>query len=115
MIKNKHAGNTRQLIWQSQSYYAESAKREGVIDDITIGFYAPYGGTSGEFIIEWTMLGGKLIPQLKAYDDSWSTLSLCCDLLAKMAEVDDQYISPADFVKLAESCGIVDVTERVRK
>ena len=78
-----------------------------------IGFYNE--GTSGEFAIRWEQLGGRSIPRLQAYDDSWSALVHFKDLLDAMASVDNENISPEQFCKLLVSLGIKDLTEREYK
>lgn len=109
-----HTGCRRGFIWTSQAYYAKTAlATRDVLDNITIGMYHPEGGTTGEFTIEWTELGGRECAQLKAYDDSWSALQLFGDVLAKVAEHDDAGLTPAQLAELLLSCGVVDLTDRV--
>ena len=109
-----HTGCKRGFIWTSQAYYCKSAlAARDVIDNIMIGMYHPEGGTTGEFSIEWTKLGGRDCAQLKAYDDSWSALQLFADVLVKLAEHDDASITPAQVADLLLACGVVDLTKRV--
>jgi hypothetical protein len=82
------------------------------VDDFMIGMYG--SGTTGEFSVVWTELGGKLTPQLRAYDDSWSALAKFRDLLDAMAEVDDQDITPAQFYEICMRLGIKDLTPRTQ-
>ena len=87
---NKHEGDVRQFRWLSQAWYGEAnlGRQRRLVDEIMIGMYSPEGGTSGEFAIRWTDLGGKPVPMLCAFDDSWSALQHFGDVLAKLAEVD---------------------------
>lgn len=72
--------------------------------------YYPDGGTSGEMSIEWFELGGKLVPQLKCFDDGWSSLSLFGDLVGRMAELDNKNIQEEGFCRLLDECGFKDLT-----
>jgi hypothetical protein len=78
-----------------------------------IGMYYPDGGTSGEFAVRWTRLGGKVVPRLEAFDDSWSALAHFGDLLEWMATVDDQCVGPKEFTEKLREFGIRDKTKRV--
>jgi len=108
---NKHEGDKRQFTQLSRAWYADANLPEnGKVEIITIGFYCPGGGTSGEFEVSWSYLGGRLVPKLRAYDDSWSALYEFSDLLDCMAGVDGRNITPDEFCKLLVNLGIEDAT-----
>ena len=112
-MKRKHAGDIRGYSLLSEAYYGKGILSMGVVvDEVTIGMYCPDGGTSGEFCVQWVVLCGKVTPQLTAFDDSWSALAMFSDVMAKMAKVDSDDISPKQFCALLDSCGVVDRTPR---
>ncbi|MCL4473541.1 MAG: hypothetical protein M1455_06330 [Actinobacteria bacterium] len=109
----KHEGCRRQFIQLSRAYYGaiSLATTRDVTDEIQVGFYHPDGGTSGEFSIVWIALTcADTVPRLEAFNDSWDALWQFRDVLEKMAAVDGQNISPDDFCRLLESCGVEDAT-----
>lgn len=117
MRKNKHEGHVRTFAILSQSWYADAsmvAERCAPGGDIVqIGFSNPQGGTSGEFRIKWMPLDGQMVPQLRAYDDSWSALAGFSDVLIKLAELDGTNPTVDQVVAILTSCGVTDVTARV--
>lgn len=86
---------------------------DGAIDRITMGFYHPQGGTSGEFSVIWETLAGRATPKLVAYNDSFSALHHFADVLKKLSGHDSENISPIDLCDLLTACGIEDMTQRV--
>lgn len=62
--------------------------------------------------MEWTELGGMDVPQLRVYDDGWEVLAGFTDLLAEMAEVSDDNITPKLFCEMLIRCGFKDSTLR---
>jgi hypothetical protein len=80
------------------------------MDRVTMGFYHPEGGTTGEFAIEWLTVGGKVTPQLQAFNDGWSALHLFADVLAKLAERDSEDPTPNDVCAILLACGVEDMT-----
>lgn len=107
-IMENHEGNIRGYIRCSKAYYAEL---HGNTIEVTVGMYAPDGGTSGEFMFEWVDLSGVLYPRLKAFDDSWSALWMFQDLLQAMSGIDDEGIQEPEFCQLLDSLGISDMTK----
>ena len=115
--KAKHEGMIRGFYHLSEAGYADANltnRYDGLIDEVTIGFYGPDGdqGTSGEFAVKWKLLGGKLTPQLCVYDEAWDALTHFSDLLAEMAKLDKISPSPAEFCELLKRLGIKDLTPR---
>lgn len=91
-----------------KSYYFEKCNDDGL--EIMIGDYPEGGGTTGEFCIRWCDLGGNLVPQLRAYDDSWRVLSEMQDLLQLLAYNDDKCITPDGLIKELLALKYVDLT-----
>ena len=93
----------------NKMYYAQSIDR--LVPQIMIGDYPDGGGTRGEFSIDWELLGGKLIPRLKVYDDAWKVLSEETTLLQKLGELNDKNSSQEDVSRMLVSIGYVNLTE----
>lgn len=110
---DKHFGDFRGYSHLKQAYYGETILRNAeYINDVTIGFYDPDGGTSGEFCVRWYNLTGKITPCLEVFDNAWNALFCFSDVLQKMAEVDSEDITPEEFCKLLDDCGVLDKTKR---
>jgi len=106
-----HSECKRQFIQLSKAWYADANLRNSKFDDkISIGFYHPEGGTTGEFEIEFSELCGRIVPKLTAYDDGWSALFNFSDLIEKMAEIDDKCVSADEFCELLVLLGIENKT-----
>ena len=109
-MKN-HDGCKRGFFQLSKAWYGESnLKTTDNVDEITIGFYHPDGGTSGEFQISWKKLCGNIVPQLEVWDDGWSALSNFCDMIELMATLDGENIAPDLFAEHLRNLGIEDMT-----
>lgn len=106
-----HYGDIRGFTQLSKAWYAKANLTDpNIKDEITIGFYSPGGGTSGEFQVVWEKLGVKWTPRLKAFDDAWSALFNFSDLIESMALVGGDDITPAAFVVVLECLGIKNMT-----
>lgn len=106
-----HKECTKGFSQLSKAWYGEvNLKNAKYSDQITIGFYHPDGGTTGEFEIRWEELGGKLTPKLTAYDDSWDALSKMPELISKLADLDERDVSPDDFSMVLREIGFEDFT-----
>jgi hypothetical protein len=104
----------RSFTHYSESYYAKSIPlTNGVVDDVYFGLSCGGGGTHGEMKMEWTELGGSMVPQLRVYDDGWGVLASFSDLLAEMAKVENDNITPKEFCEMLLRCGFKDCTRRV--
>ena len=86
----------------------KSGTRDDASDEIIIGFYHPEGGTSGEFSVVWTKVGGKYAPLLRVYDDAWHALSSMPELIVAMADSSDKNITPDAFAKMLIDLGFKD-------
>lgn len=93
-----------------KSWYADAIgeKKEYII----IGMYTEDGGTQGEFRIEWEKLGIRL----KAYNDSWETLSQMPESINLLAKIQRSGNEPSieEFADLLKSLGYIDRTEYER-
>ena len=96
----------------TETWYAQKLT-DGVTECITIGFYSEDGGTSGEFEVKWVGLGGRSVPQLVAFDDSWHALRNMPKLMDYMARCDGETRTPEDFCAGLRSLGFRDITARV--
>lgn len=107
---NKHQGCERKFVRDSKAWYAStSLPDDEYFEVVTIGFYSPEGGTTGEFCVKWMDLMGNLTPRLYAFDDGWNALYNFMDMLKMMSELGD-CVAPEDFCKKLESLGIEDAT-----
>ena len=107
-----HSGCKRQFTQLSTAWYGpELLKSKNEIDVVTIGYYHPSGGTTGEFQVLWEYIGRMLTPKLCAFDDSWSALYEYRDLLELMAGIDGKDVSPDEFCKILSDLGIEDATK----
>ena len=108
---NDHENCKRQFIHLSRAWYAKSSLANSRVDDeVMIGMYHPEGGTTGEFAIRWSDVGGKSVPMLCVFDDAWDAMMMFRDVLEVMASVDDQKVTPERFCELLIECGVEDAT-----
>lgn len=112
-MENKHEGCVRGFHSFTRAWYAQKDK----LPRVSIGFYHPDGGTTGEFGISWVDLGsGKLAPRLEVFNDAWDALTHFKDLLDKLSEVDGMNLSEMQICNLMEDLGIEDLTDyKMRK
>lgn len=111
-MKTKHDGCERGFIIRSEAWYGKSQNKPETLDEIMIGMYHHEGGTTGEFGVRWTTIGGHATPRLEVFNDAWDALQRFGDMLAWMASVDDKHISPQSFADALRGMGIKDLTER---
>ena len=109
-----HNGDFLGFYHSAESWHWPASRTRDERDSVNFGFYAPEGGTSGEMVMLWSELGGKLVPCLRVYDDAWSTLAHLSELVMAMGEIDDQNVSPAAFCAMLLDFGFKDLTQRVR-
>lgn len=110
-----HEGYYKAFTHTGEAWYADTALKGNVVDQIIIGYYLPRGGTGGEFSIEWIDLGlicKQPTPCLKAYDDGWDTLWCFRDLLEALAKLNDERTPPEQICELLISLGFRDNTVR---
>lgn len=102
-----HEGDVRGFYIANRAYYGgHTSDRK----EITFGLYSPLGGTSGEMGVQWQELNGKSVPQLRAFDDSWSALATFGDLLSELAKVGDECITEDQLIEILLSCSFEDST-----
>lgn len=112
---NKHKDMIRGFYHHNESYYAGVLPViGGGVDQVMFGYYKPEGGSSGEMSMQWERLGGKVVPQLRCYDDAWDALSRFGDLIRRLADFDEKNISPSEFCNILKECGFQDLTHRER-
>lgn len=110
-----HDGDFRGFYHSGEAWHWPASKTRDEVDHVSLGFYSPDGGTSGEMSVRWVQLSrGTPVPQLCAFDDAWHTLAQFGDLIAAMADLDNQNISPLDFCALLRRLGFVDLTQRTQ-
>ena len=86
-----------------------------IFDEVMVGMYHDDGGTSGEFAITWEWLGDSKVIRLKAFNDSWSALAQCSDLIEYMETLDENYVEPEEFIAKLVEMGYKDLTAREPK
>ena len=92
-MSKDHTGCTRKFSQLSRAWYADANLPDGyTLEVVNVGLYHHEGGTTGEFQVSWSFLGGKLVPELRAFDDSWNALLQFRDLLESMSSIDDENI-----------------------
>lgn len=114
-----HKGDIAGFLIATQSWYHRPENfTKDQIEEITVGFYSPEGGTSGEFHFAWVSLGqNDVAVQLRAFDDGWSSLVNMPELLQFMMEHDGEHargphMTPEEFVEGLKNIGLVDMTKR---
>lgn len=117
-----HERLVRMFSHEKEAHYADTAfKNETYVDSVTFGIYSPSGhtypnrlGAFGEITVNWyeSDYRGRPVPRLECYDDGWLALSQLHDVIDRLATVDDQNITPADFCKLLLESGFIDNTRR---
>lgn len=106
----------RAFVHHNEAWYAHATLRPDTLDEVMIGLYHKDGGTSGEFAIRWMPLGDNPMspaPRLEAFDDSWAALAKFPDLMAFLASVSGQNITPDAVCSALRNMGITDQTPRV--
>ncbi len=113
------AKDYRGFCHMGEAYYHKGDRAlrfpSGVVDQVCFGLSCGDGGTHGEMLMEFSELGGKVIPQLKVYDDGWIILSSFTDLLAELAKenrasISVKSITPKEFCAILLRCGFKDKT-----
>lgn len=94
----------------SKAYYSDILKNRDYDDEITIGYYHPDGGTTGEFNLRWENLGGEECCRLIAWDDSWHALSEMPELISFLADMDGECVSPDEICESLKEMGFTDLT-----
>ena len=105
----KGGDNMRSYVIHSQAWYAKTVllERDPVEE---IAFYDTT--LRGEASMTWHRLAGTITPQLCVYDDGGAVLWSMRGVLADMATLDNQRITPERFVELLKVHGFRDATNR---
>lgn len=109
----------RTFYIHGQSWYAKAlANDRDFVEEIMFGLSAltddgEEDGTVGEMALRWVSLGGKNVPRLDAFDDSWRVLADMPEIVQYLGSVNDKNITPEDFAKALIGLGFVDKTSRI--
>lgn len=76
-------------------------------EEIMFALHHPGGGVTGEIVMVWKPLNGRMVPQLQSYDDSWKVLSCFTDLIDRLGDFDGDNITPDEFIEILESLGFI--------
>ncbi len=109
-----HSGCIRGYRQLSRAWYGLAClSKEGLVDQVTFGFYHPEGGTTGEIYVEWSPLVSdeRPTPRLHLYDDAFSALAHFKDVLDRLADFDNADIQPWEFCQILRECGFQDLTD----
>ena len=79
------------------------------IDDIAISV----AGGGGEVHIEWINMNHQHEARLHAFDDSWATLAHMTDVIAALAQYDNQNPQPLTICRMLKELGFEDATEEI--
>lgn len=101
--------NTKCFIVSTETWYRDLVPEN---PHIIVQIECDGGGVEGELIFEWTPNG----IQLKAYNDSWNTLSKMPELINLMSTISVEGLEPTikEFALLLTSIGFEDRTKRER-
>lgn len=101
-----------------QSWYAGAIPKDrDFVEEINFGVSAfteagEEDGSVGEMALRWVSMGGKNVPRLDAFDDSWEVLAGMPEVVQYLGSVNDKNITPEDFAKALIGFGFVDKTAR---
>jgi hypothetical protein len=113
-----HIGDVRGFSLFSAAWYAGNARPDvrGMVDEVIFGYFSPDGGTSGEIAMRWYDLerGELPSPRLEVFCDAWHGLKTFRDVIAALADHDEERITPAQFCDILLACGFEDQTPRER-
>lgn len=98
----------------SRSWYADANKLPGRIDDVMFGLYYRSGGAVAEMSMTWEELRGDTAASIKCYDDAFTLLSECGEVLTALAYRKNHSINPSEFCALLKECGFEDWTQETR-
>lgn len=114
-MENKHANMTKGFTQLSKAWYGEASLRNvDYVDEVVFGFYYSDGGTTGEMVVQWINLDGKIVPELTIFSDGWSALAQLHDLIDLLGQHDGEDSTPEQFCKFLLECGFIDKTETIR-
>lgn len=113
MGQQSNSENKRTFYRLSKSWFFSASVKsqdKDFVEEFTIQCRGPE--VSGDFVVRYKRMDGRIVPKLEVFDDAWKTLALFPDLLAKMAGVDNQKISPDEFADILTGLGIAEITEQ---
>lgn len=102
----------REFIVSHRAYYARVLPSDRI--EVNLSLSSREGGTAGEFAIRWHQLGGRPVPRLEAFGDSWNALvNHFGDVLAWLASQDGEDPQVDDVVSALKGMGIEDGTKYI--
>lgn len=112
---------TPRFIHLKRAWYADAnlpaLRKDGILDQVTVGLYAADGGCSGEMCMAWHWLVGSEagVARLEAFNDSFALLGRpefkrMVGRLAKLPKPAADRLDPAGFCALLAECGFEDAT-----
>jgi len=107
-----HEGDYKGFIHTGEAWYAKTVLFGDILDSISIGWYCPGGGTSGEFNVVWSSVGGKPCPRLRLFSDAWDCFATMPELFSTLANYDDVDLTPQELRDLLLALGYKDDTPR---
>ena len=109
-----HSNTHKAFVHSTEAWYYDAIAQDlDWVDEVVVGMFADDGCTSGEFIFRWERLAGSIVVRLYAFNDAWSALRNCSDLIDWMAEVDELNPCPEEFCAALKEMGYKDITARV--
>lgn len=87
------------LAWYGKQLY----------DQAEIMFGIDGGEYHGEMAMRWHDIKGW-VPRLEVFDDAWATLAQLPDVVAALAERDNENVTPEEFMDILKELGFEDVT-----
>ena len=94
--------------------YSRSAPRQldaRHVDESTFGIYPnePGEAVPATMAMRWYPAGeNSPSPCLEVFDDAWAALAQLTDLLARLAEHDNQNLTPEQFCEILRQCDFAD-------
>ena len=78
---------------------------------LLIGNYAPDGTCEYEFLLAWSVVGGKDAIELRVYDDAWKCLVDMPELMSYLAQFEPDTLIPSidTFAEQLKSIGFIEL------
>ena len=108
-------------IVSHEAFYWAATNDENHVASVTVQREAltdegEHDGCHWEFSIDWIDLGGKAVPQLAMFDDSWQAFiePEMVSFFRTLGEWDNQNVTPGKVTMFLDTLGFTDTTERLR-
>lgn len=115
---NAKPGETiaRHYVVLSRAWYGEASlstsRRQGIIDEISVGHYSSGGGTTGEFTIElhqFRQPRPQTAVRVCIFDDAWHLLVHEAELFQRIGQLPEGS-TIEDVEATLKACGFIDAT-----